>query len=111
MYDIAQLLVDGPRGIVRHLAGLPFLYSGDPYSQFQVSYWAGRKVIGWGIYEAHKIALKHLYAVERGGVASAASFGESEAATVDTGFGFAVPNRAAELLTAHSGKASRAAFA
>lgn len=109
MYVIDDLIVDGPSGIVRHVAGLPFLYSGDPYSQFEVTWWVGRKVIGWGIYEAAKIALKHLYAVERGGLSQGAAYGESE--TVDTGFGFAVPNRAAELLTAHSGKASRAAFA
>lgn len=110
MYDLSSLIVDGPAGLVRHVAGLPFLYSGDPFSQFEVVWWAGRKVIPWGIYEAHKIALKHLYAVERGGLASAASYGESED-TSNTGFGFAVPNRAIELLAAHSGKGSRAAFA
>jgi hypothetical protein len=111
MYDLDQLLTDGPRGIVRHLAGLPFFYSGDPYSQFEVAYWAGRKVIPWGIYEAHKIALKHVFAVERGGLSSAApaSYGEQE--TTPTGFGFAVPTRAVELLTPHAGKASKAAIA
>lgn len=109
MYAIDDLIVDGPSGIVRHVAGLPFFYSGDVYPQYQVTWWAGRKIIPWGIYEAAKIALKHLYAVERGGLAQGAAYGESE--TVDTGFGFAVPNRAAELLTAHSGKASRAVFA
>lgn len=109
MYPISDLIVDGPSGIVRHVAGLPFLYSGDPYSQFQAVWWAGRKVIPWGAYEAHKIALKHLYAVERGGLSQAAAYGESE--VVDTGFGFAVPNRAMELLTASSGKATRAVFA
>lgn len=110
MYDLAQLLVDGPRGIVRQFAGLPMFYSGDPFSQFAVTYWAGRKVIPWGIYEAAKIVLKHLWAVERGGSASGAvAYGESE--TVATGFGFAVPNRAVELLEPHSGGASRSAFA
>lgn len=109
MYDIDDLIVDGPSGIVRHVAGLPFFYSADPFPQYQAVWWAGRKVIAWGIYEAHKIALKHLYAVERGGLGEAAAYGESE--VVDTGFGFAVPNRAAELLAPHSGKASRAVFA
>lgn len=109
MYPLDQLLVDGPRGIVRHLAGLPFLYSGDPYSQFSVTYWAGRKVIPWGVYEATKITLKHVWAVERGGQAQAASFGETQ--TVPTGFGFAVPVRAVQLLTPHAGKASKAAIA
>ena len=110
MYDLDQLLVDGPKGIVRHLAGLPFFYCGDPFSQFQVVYWAGRKVIPWGIYEAHKIALKHVYAVKRGGLSQAApSYGETE--VTPTGFGFSVPNRAVELLTPHAGKASKAAIA
>jgi len=110
MYDLDQLLVDGPRGIVRQYAGRPFFYSGDPYSQYNVTYWAGRKVIQWGIYEASKIALKHIWAVERGGtVSGAAGYGESE--TQPTPMGFAVPNRAVQLLTPHSGGASRAAIA
>jgi hypothetical protein len=109
MYDISDLLVDGPSGIVRHVAGLPFFYSGDPYSQYKATWWAGRKVVGWGIYEAAKIALKHLYAVERGGLGMSAAFGEEE--VTDTGFGFAVPNRAVELLMAHGGRASRAVIA
>jgi hypothetical protein len=109
MYDLSQLIVDGHKGTVRQYAGLPFFYSGDPFGQFQAIYWAGRKIIPEGIYTAHKIALKHLWAVERGGLASAATMGESE--TTQTGFGFSVPNRAAELLTPHSGAVSRAAIA
>jgi hypothetical protein len=111
MYDLDQLLVT-ESGEVRHYAGFPFFYSGDPYPQYEVVYWAGRKVIPWGIYEAHKIALKHVWAVERGsasGAAGAATYGESE--TTVTGYGFAVPNRAIELLTPHMGSASKAAFA
>lgn len=109
MYPIDQLLVDGPKGIVRQYAGLPFLYSGDPYGQYKAVWWAGRAIIPFGIYEGAKIALKHVWAVERGGVTSAASFGESE--TTPTGYGFAVPNRAIQLLVPHAGKASLAAFA
>ena len=109
-YVIDDLIVDGPSGQVRHVAGLPWFYSGDPYPQYAVTWYTGRKIIPWGIYEGSKIALKHVWAVERGGVSSgAAGYGESE--TTVTGFGFAVPNRAIELLTPHSGKASRAAFA
>lgn len=109
MYPVDDLIVDGPSGIVRHVAGLPFLYSGDPYPQYRATWWAGRAVIAFGIYEASKIVLKHVWAVERGGVAAAAAFGEEE--TTPTGFGFAVPNRAVQLLTPHAGKASKAAFA
>src|ERR1039458_2463061 len=87
MYDLDQLLCDGPKGIVRHLAGMPFFYSGDPYSQFAVTYWAGRAVIPWGIYEAHKIALKHVYGVNRGGMAAAAASMAADEETVETGVG------------------------
>ena len=110
MYPLDELLVDGPAGIVRHLAGLPFFYSGDPYAQFLVSYWAGRAIIPWGIYEAARIALKHVYGVNRGGSAVTGSAAADEEVT-PTGFGFSVPSRAVELLTPHSGKASRAVFA
>lgn len=110
MYPIDQLLVDEPTGIVRHVAGLPFFYSGDPYAQYQVTYWAGRKVIPWGITEGCKIALKHLYAVERGGSPSrAVSYGESE--TVSIGYGYAIPNRAAEMILTHAGSTGMAVFA
>lgn len=111
MYDLDQLLVDGPRGIVRQSAGLPFFYSGDPFGQFIVTYWAGRKVIPWGIYMATKIALKHVWAVERGGMSSGAAGAYGESETTPTPFGFAVPNRAVQLLMPHSGSASRAAIA
>jgi len=110
MYDLSQLNVDGPSGIVRQLSGLPFFYSGDPYAQFLATYWAGRKIIDPVIYDGAKIILEHLYAVYRGGSgAQDATWGE--ATTVVPGFGFAVPNRAIELFTVAAGQASRAAFA
>lgn len=110
MYPVDDLLVDGDTGIVRHVAGLPFFYSGDPYAQYQAVYWAGRKVIPWGITEGCKIALKHLYAVERGGSPSrAVSYGESE--TTAIGYGYAIPNRAAEMIMTHAGSTGLAVFA
>ena len=109
MYSLSDLLVDPVTGLVRHVAGLPFFYSGDPYAQYAVTWWAGRKVIPWGVYEATKITLKHIWAVERGGLAQGAAFGESE--TVTTGYGFAVPNRAVQLLTPYAGAGRKAAFA
>lgn len=110
MYDLSQLLVDGPAGIVRHNAGLPFFYSGDPYAQFQAVYWAGRKVIPAAVYEGAKIILEHLFQVKRGGV-GAADVASGESVTTLPGFGYAVPNRALELFATASGGASRAAFA
>jgi len=95
-YPTTALSLDPARGIVRHQAGLPFIF-GSYVWQYQ----AGRPVIPNNVYEAAKIALKHVYAVERGGQAGGtqAGYGESEAAAVSTGFGFAVPNRAIQLLT------------
>lgn len=99
-YPGTDLSTDLARGLVRHQSLLPFIF-GD----YAWQYTAGRPVIPNGIYEACKIVLKHLYAVERGGQAGGtqASYGESEAASTVTGFGFAVPNRAIELLTPFRG--------
>lgn len=110
MYDLDQLLVDPYTGLVRQSAGLPFFYSGDPYAQFQVIYWAGRKVIPNAVYEGCKMILEHLYQVKRGGV-GAQDIAAGESTVVLPGFGFAIPNRALELFATASGGASRAAFA
>jgi hypothetical protein len=110
MYDLSQLLVDGPRGIVRQSAGLPFFYSGDPYSQYQVIYWAGRKTVPAAVYEGAKIILEHLYQVRRGGI-GAQDIAAGESVTTLPGIGYAIPNRALELFSTASGSASRAAFA
>jgi hypothetical protein len=110
MYDLSQLLTDPDTGLVRHSAGLPFFYSGDPYAQFKVTYYAGRKVIPSGIYQGCKIILEHLFMVKRGGV-GAQDVASGESVTVVPGFSFAIPNRALELFNTASGAASRAAFA
>lgn len=110
MYDLDQLITDPVTGIVRHAAGFPFFYTADYLAQYKVTYWAGRKVIPWGIYEASKITLEHVYQIERGGVA-AQDVTAGESTTFLPGFGFAVPNRAIQLLSPHTGSAIRAAFA
>lgn len=110
MYDLSQLLVDGATGIVRHLAGLPFFYSGDPLGQYQVTYWAGRKVIPAGVYQGCKIILEHLYQVKRGGT-GAQDVAAGESVTIVPGFSFAIPNRALELFNTVEGASSKAAFA
>lgn len=90
-YDASVLSVDPKTGIVEHTGGLPFFYG--PYD-FQ--YQAGRLVIPMGISMAARIILKHLFAIQRGG--GAGSFGAGEEETNFEGFGFAVPNRALEIL-------------
>jgi hypothetical protein len=107
-YPTSALSLDPARGLVRHQSMLPFIF-GDYVWQYQ----AGRAVIPAGIYEAAKITLKHLYAVERGpggGGTQAGGYGESEAAATATPFGFAVPNRAIEMLDPFRGT-QRAAVA
>ena len=110
MYDLDQLLTDPDTGLVRQSSGLPFFYSGDPYAQFKVTYWAGRKVIPAAIYQGTRMILEHLYQIKRGGT-SAQDVASGESVTVLPGFGYAVPNRALELFATASGAASRAAFA
>lgn len=98
-YPATALSLDPYRGLVSHQGGLPFIF-GDYVWQYQ----AGRAVIPNGIYEACKIALKHLYAVERGGQpgGSQAAYGQEDQAQA-TGFGFTVPYRAIQLLQPYSG--------
>lgn len=92
-WPLTQLYCDLRKGIVTHTSGLPFYYCA-----YLWQYRAGRVVIPGGIYEASKIALEHLFEIERGGSGSG-DMSEGESETADTGFGFAVPNRAIELLT------------
>jgi hypothetical protein len=90
-YPLSQLTVDGATGIVRHTSGLPFYYG--PYDW---TYTAGRPIIPMGISQAARIIFKHVWSMQRGGGAGA--FGAGEEETNFEGFGFAVPNRALELL-------------
>lgn len=99
-WPLTQLYCDPRRGIVTHTSGLPFYYCAYIWQ-----YRAGRPVIPAAIYEAAKIILEHLFMVKRGGTgAQDIASGESE--TTLPGFGFAIPNRAIELLVS-SGEASR----
>lgn len=91
-YPITQLYCDPRRGIVTHTGGLPFYYA-----SYIWLYMAGRPVIPFGIYDAAKIILEHLYQVYRGG-AGAQDVAAGESVTVLPGFGFAIPNRALQLL-------------
>lgn len=92
-YPLTQLYCDPHTGIVTHTSGLPFIYG-----SYVWQYTAGRKIIPACIYEASKIILKHLYYVESGGTGTGTGAGDSED-TMPTPFGFAIPNRAYELLT------------
>lgn len=96
-YPLTQLYVDPRRGVVTHTSGLPFYYC-----SYIWQYLAGRTVIPFAIYDAAKIILEHLYEVYRGGV-GAQDVAAGESVTVLPGFGFAIPNRALELLQPYTG--------
>jgi hypothetical protein len=90
-WPLTQLYVDPRRGIVTHTSGLPFFYCAYIWQ-----YQAGRPVISGAIYEASKIILKHIYGVENAGTGTGTGSGDEE--TSPGPFGFAIPNRALELL-------------
>lgn len=99
-WPLEELYCDPRRGIVTHTSGLPFYYCAYVWQ-----YQAGRAVIPAALYEAAKVILEHLYQVKRGG-AGAQNIAAGESVTTLPGFGFAIPNRAMELLEA-SGEMSR----
>ena len=89
-YNVTQLTVDYRNGIVRHTAGLPFIYG--PYD---VSYSAGRTIVPDAILLGSEAILKHQWQQERGGSGQVGSFGTDDVTVM---WGFAVPNRALEIL-------------
>jgi hypothetical protein len=95
-YPITELYCDPRRGIVTNTSGLPFYYCAYIWQ-----YQAGRVIIPSAIYDAAKIILEHLYQVYRGGV-DAQDVASGESATVLPGFGFAIPNRALQLIQPYS---------
>lgn len=91
-WPLAELYVDPRRGLVTHTSGLPFFYCAYIWQ-----YLAGRPVIPAALYESAKIILEHLFQIKRGGT-GAADIASGESVTTLPGFGFAIPNRALELL-------------
>jgi hypothetical protein len=95
-YPITELYCDPRRGVVTNTSGLPFYYC-----SYVWQYQAGRVVIPFAIYDAAKIILEHLYQVYRGGT-GAQDVAAGESTTVLPGFGFAIPNRALQLIQPYS---------
>ncbi len=91
IYDLSLLTVDTLVGTLRHTAGLPF-WNG-PYD---ITYMAGRPVVPDNIMTACRIILRHLWSMERGAGGNAR--GSQAADDVTMIYGFAIPNRALELL-------------
>lgn len=90
VYDLSLLSVNTVNGEVRHKAGLPFIYG--PYD---FTYTVGRPVIPEEILTGSEIILKHLWEVERGGSGRTGGYGADDTTIM---WGFAIPNRALEVL-------------
>jgi hypothetical protein len=91
--DLSLLSVDYTTGEVMHTVGLPFYFGA-----YDVSYWAGRAYIPPHVLVAAQVILKHWWAVER--PSARAGSGPIASASDDTTilWGFAIPNRALEML-------------
>jgi hypothetical protein len=92
-YPLSQLYADPVLGTVNHTSGLPFYYG-----EYIWSYQAGRPVIPDCILDGTRAILRHLFGMERGGSGGSASQAADEETTM-TPMGFAVPNRALEMMT------------
>jgi hypothetical protein len=90
IYDLTLLNVDFKTGIMRHTAGLPFIYG--PYD---LTYWAGRPVVPDEILLGTESILKHQWEQERGGAGRTGAYGADDTTIM---WGFAIPNRALEML-------------
>jgi hypothetical protein len=97
--DLSDLDPDYATGVLRRRLQLPFWGVGPFYL---VTYTAGLgTAVPAGITEAAAIILDHLWQTQRGQAAAGAPFGGQEVTTLP-GFGFAIPNRAAELLSPYA---------
>jgi hypothetical protein len=94
VYDLSLLTVDMDLGMIRHSAGLPFIYG--PYD---MTYTVGRQPAPDNAILAASIILRHLWAIERpDGVRGGGAVPVEDDVTMM--YGFAIPNRAIEILEA-----------
>jgi hypothetical protein len=94
-YDVGDCDLDPATGVVRRLDGGTFL------GPLRVSYTAGRRIIPANITAAARIILQHLWRLQYG---AARGVGPSEDFSVTEpipGLGYAIPNRAMQLLDPH----------
>lgn len=90
--DLSLITVDKTNGEMRHTIGLPWYWGA-----YDVTYWSGRTVTSENIQLGSQIMLKHLWALERNnGRPSGFTPGAADDTTLM--YGFAIPNRALEVL-------------
>ena len=91
---VTDLDVDTATGVIRRKLNLPF-WSRGPY--YLITYVAGQGVVTPAAFsEAASVILQHLWESQRG-QSSVPQYGGEETVTLP-GLGYAIPNRAAELL-------------
>lgn len=90
--DLSQLSVDPQSGEVTHVIGLPW-FDGE----YDIVYWGGRAYIRPNVLLGTQVILKHWWAMERNN-GRLTGFTPSAADDVTVLFGFAIPNRALEML-------------
>ena len=93
---VADLALDPETGIVVYANG----YGGFPRGALTAVYLVGRRVVEEAITQGAKVILDHLWETQRGTAATSTSRARSRATdtTVVPGLGYAVPNRAIQLL-------------
>lgn len=94
-YAVEELHLDGELGIVRRLDGNRLT------GLLQFSYEAGRAIVESGIRDGAKIILQHMWRTQYGASRAGAALGGGDDFAVTepyAGWGYAVPNRAVELL-------------
>lgn len=91
-YDAAGFSVDGGSGVVRLLAG------GTMTGPVRVTYTAGRRVVPAAITAAAKIILQHLWRTQQGPGRPQTGVGDFDVTEPMPGLGYAIPNRALQLL-------------
>lgn len=91
-YDVAELHLDSETGIVTRLDG------GTLYGPLRFVYVAGRTIVGANIRGAARIILQHLWRTRQGPGRPQRGTDDYDVTEPLPGLGFAIPNRAVQLL-------------
>ncbi|MET9099945.1 hypothetical protein [Streptomyces antibioticus] len=91
-YDVTGLDLDGADGIVRRRDGGCF------YGPLRVVYRAGRRIVTENITEAAELIIQHLYRTRYGTGRPQQGTGDFDVTEPIPGLGYAIPNRALQLL-------------
>lgn len=91
-YTVADLDVDATTGVVQRLDG------GTLTGPLRVTYTAGRRIVPAAISSAARIILQHLWRTQQGPGRPQLGTGDFDVTEPIAGFGYAIPNRALQLL-------------